>query len=279
MGFKLCPGDVRGGCLRCLFLWLKTGSFLLVQMALSMGIPMLFHFCFKPGAGKFNCVWEITRSGSNSRSFSSRSGVNCNSSLLTDNTSAGIDTLYPRVGTRGGIRSQHTPVAGWKTSHHVFHGIGFQPGDVFTSQTFRKGNPPFGPRSWNPTPHRGALGAKIQAIAIVQSDRSFSQNNRASSWGQRLGRGDNGQERVKSPEADRTPPSTRKLRRRNNKGPLGILASVRFILLQKNASTKMDLCVNSFLMYTRLQKHQEKVSYLGTTLGFLLRVRVRCYYF
>lgn len=62
----------------------------------------------------------------------------------------------------------------------VFHGIGFQLGDIFTSQTFWKGNPPFGPESWNPTPHRGALGVHIQASVSVQAsisvqnDRSFS---------------------------------------------------------------------------------------------------------
>ena len=86
--------------------------------------------------------------------------------------------------------SDHTHThssGGFENIPPVFHRIAFQPGDTFTSQTFWKGNPPFGPESRNPAPCRGALGERIRTSVSVRSDRNLTSNNRDGSWGQRGG--------------------------------------------------------------------------------------------
>lgn len=93
----------------------------------------------------------------------------------------------------------HTHSCGWfENIPPVFPGIIFHPGDIFTIQTFWKGNPPFGPESRNSTLCAGAFGEHIHASAGVQSDRDFTWNDTDGSWGQREAEGDNRQERMES---------------------------------------------------------------------------------
>lgn len=106
--------------------------------------------------------------------------------LWIDNTcAAGASTLHHCVCVcvLGGRKGSHTLQWQFENSLPVDNCIVFQPGDIFTSQTFWKGNPPLDAEI-RPWLCAFALGLQTQISISVHENESFTQNN--SSRGQNV---------------------------------------------------------------------------------------------